>query len=223
MATSPQPGPGDGVARTNLLLGGLTLVFFALAGLLTKNLWGHLAPKQNIPLVDRKFLETTPWRQTYADLVKAKEDLSDYDCYGCHEKNKPPPIRYDANQKIVIPKEHSDIVMGHGSHDRNNNCFNCHNEANLLTLQVRDGRQVGFDNIPQLCGSCHGPTYRDWEAGAHGRISGSWDHTKEGQFTRLSCANCHNPHAPRIPTREPAPPPHPLRVPTPAAESAATP
>jgi len=219
MATSPQPSPGNKGTRTNLLLGSLTLLFFALAALLTKNLWGHLPPKQNIPLVDKKFLETTPWRQTYADLVKAKEDLSDYDCYGCHEKNKPPQIRYDANQKIIIPKEHSDIVMGHGSHDRNNNCFNCHNEQNLLTLQVRDGREVKFDNIPALCGSCHGPNLRDWEAGAHGRTSGYWDRGK-GDILRLSCANCHNPHSPRIPTREPAPGPHPLRTPTPAAESA---
>ena len=197
-------------ARTNVLLGGLSLAFVALAVAFVSNLWGHAPARKSIPLVDRKFLETTPWRQTYADLKKAKEDLSDYDCYGCHEKNKPPPIRYDAEQKIIIPKEHSDIVMGHGSHDRNNLCFNCHNEQNLLTLQVRDGRQVTFDNIPPLCGSCHGPTYRDWEAGAHGRISGYWDR-RQGDFTRLSCANCHNPHAPRIPTRQPAPGPHSLR------------
>jgi len=220
MEHRPQPESGHKIARTNLFLGGLTIAFFALAGLFTKNLWGHLPPRQNIPLVDKKFLETTPWRQTYADLVKAKEDLSDYDCYGCHEKNKAPPIRYDANQKIIIPKEHSDIVMGHGSHDRNNNCFNCHNEQNLLTLQVRDGREVKFDNIPPLCGSCHGPTYRDWEAGAHGRISGKWNHANEADFTRLSCANCHNPHAPKIPTREPAPGPHLLRESAPAAARA---
>ncbi|HVS52858.1 MAG TPA: hypothetical protein VHD62_10940 [Opitutaceae bacterium] len=210
------------MARSNLLLGGLTIGFLVLAALLAKNLWGHLPARAEIPLVDKKFLETTPWRQTYADLVKAKEDLSDYDCYGCHEKNKAPPIRYDANQKIVVPKEHSDIVMGHGAHDRNNNCFNCHNEQNLLTLQVRDGREVKFDNIPPLCGSCHGPTYRDWEAGAHGRISGSWNHAKESDFTRLSCANCHNPHAPKIPTREPAPPPHPLRADASGAHETAT-
>ncbi len=132
----------------------------------------------------------------------------------CHEKDKPPPIRYDEHQKIIIPQEHSDIVMAHGAHDRNNNCFNCHNEQNLLTLQVRNGTNVGFDNIPALCGSCHGPIYRDWEAGAHGRTSGYWDRSK-GQMQRLVCANCHNPHAPRIPTREPAPGPHPLRVPVP--------
>ena len=220
MENSLPSKPTNKAARINLLFGGLTVAFLVLAALFTKNLWGHLPPKQNIPLVDKKFLETTPWRQTYTDLVKAKEDLSDYDCYGCHEKNKPPPIRYDANQKIIIPKEHSDIVMAHGSHDRNNLCYNCHNEQNLLTLQVRDGREVKFDNIPELCGSCHGPNYRDWEAGAHGRTSGYWDRSK-GDMQRLSCASCHNPHAPHIPTRDPAPGPHPLRAATPAPAAAA--
>ena len=85
--------------------------------------------------------------------------------------------------------------MAHGSHDRNNLCYNCHNEQNLLTLQVRDGREIKFDNIPQLCGSCHGPTLRDWDAGAHGRTSGYWNRSM-GDIQRLSCANCHNPHSP---------------------------
>jgi hypothetical protein len=207
METRPPNASGRNVALTNLLLAGLTLGFIALAALFTKNLWGHLAPKPEIPLVDKKFLDTTPWRRTYTDLVKAKEDLSDYDCYGCHEKNNPPPIRYDANQKIIIPKEHSDIVMGHGSHDRNNLCYNCHNEQNLATLQVRDGRELKFDNIPPLCGSCHGPTYRDWEAGAHGRTSGYWT-GPPAKMKRQICVDCHNPHSPKIPPRKPAPGPH---------------
>lgn len=210
MPNRSEPHSGTRRARTNLLLGGLTLGFFALAALLARNTWGDPPPVESIPLVDVKFLKPTPWRQTYADLVKAKEDLSDYDCYTCHEKDKPPPIRFDAKHKIVIPKEHKNIEMGHGSHDRNNLCYNCHNEQNLLTYQVRDGRELKFDNIPPLCGSCHGPTYRDWEAGAHGRTSGFWARDK-GDISRLSCASCHDPHSPRIPTREPAPGPHPLR------------
>ena len=196
-------------ARTNYVLGGIAVLFVGFAVLLALNLWGHQDPRPPIPPVDRQFLATTPWRKTYADLVKAKEDLSDYDCYGCHEKGKPPTLRFDDKHKLLVPQEHSNIVMGHGSHERNNLCFNCHNEQNLTTLQSRDGREIAFDNIPQLCGSCHGPTYRDWEAGAHGRTSGYWDRSK-GPISRLSCANCHNPHAPRIPTREPAPAPHSL-------------
>jgi uncharacterized CHY-type Zn-finger protein len=193
-----------------LLLAGLVLGFAGLATLLVANLWGHAPTVRKNPPVEKSFLEATPWRRTYVDLVKAKEDLSDYDCYGCHEKNKPPPIRFDVKKKIVVPKEHANIAMGHGSHDRNNLCYNCHNEQNLVTLQVRDGRVVKFDDIPALCGSCHGPTFRDWEAGAHGRTSGFWNR-RAGDIQRLSCANCHDPHAPRIPTRPPAPAPHALR------------
>jgi formate-dependent nitrite reductase cytochrome c552 subunit len=195
--------------RTNLWLGGLAVVFLGLAGFFMAGVRSPGPTRTNIALVDPKFLATTPWRQTYADLAKAGEDLSDYDCYGCHEKNNPPTIRFDAKGKIIVPKEHSNIVMGHGSHDRNDLCYNCHNEQNLETLQVRDGRQVKFDNIPPLCGSCHGPTLRDWDAGAHGRTGGYWNRSL-GEAQRLSCANCHNPHAPRIPKREPAPGPHTL-------------
>lgn len=210
MQPSPSTPPG-GKGRVNAMLGGLTLVFLAFAAMLYANLWGKPARPQSVPLVDAKFLETTPWRQTFADLIAAKEDLSDFDCYACHEKDKPPPIVFDANHKIVIPKEHKNIVMGHGSHDRNNLCYNCHNEANLLTIQVRDGRELKLSDSVPLCGSCHGPTYRDWEAGAHGRTSGHWD-TSKGKMTRLACANCHDPHAPRIPSRPPAPGPHTLHA-----------
>lgn len=203
--------PRRNAVRTNLALGVLALGFVALTLLLLGGLWGHPPRRPAIPLVDPTFLDPAPWRQTYADLVKAKEDLSDYDCYACHERDQPPSLRFDTNGKIIVPKEHANIVMRHGTHDRNNLCYNCHNEQNLLTLQVRNGQVVKFDEIPSLCGSCHGPTYRDWEAGAHGRTSGYWDR-RAGAIARLSCANCHNPHAPRIPTRAPAPGPHPLRV-----------
>lgn len=209
MENQPPPPSGRHGNMTTYWLAGLTVGFLGLGAFFIVSGRSHLPPSRPIPAVDAKFLETTPWRQTYTDLVKAKEDLSDYDCYGCHEKGKPPPIRFDEKNKIIIPKEHQNIVMGHGSHDRNDLCYNCHNEQNLVTFQVRDGRELKFDNIPPLCGSCHGPTYRDWEAGAHGRTSGFWDR-KQGAAQRLSCASCHNPHAPRIPSRAPAPGPHPL-------------
>ena len=216
MEAPPQSAPEKNDSRTRQLLGGLAAAFLGLAALFVANLWGRPEPRAKIPNVDPSFLETTPWRRTFADLKAAKEDLSDYDCYACHEKNKPPPIRFDAQQKIIIPKEHANIAMGHGSHDRNNLCYNCHTEQDLLTLQVRDGRVVKFDDIPPLCGSCHGPTYRDWEAGAHGRTSGFWLRSL-GAASRLSCASCHDPHSPRIPTRPPAPGPHPLHGPVASA------
>jgi hypothetical protein len=187
--------------------GGLIIVFPTLAGLFLSDIPGHPPLVQPIALVNTNFLDTATVRRSYADLVKAKDDLSDFDCYACHEKGKPPPLRYDTNQNLIIPKEHSDIVMGHGSHGRNNNCFNCHNENNLLLLQPRDGRELKFSDSPLLCGSCHGPTYRDWEAGAHGRTSGYWDRSL-GPIQRKQCVNCHNPHTPAFPSRKPAPGPH---------------
>lgn len=216
-----RPQSGSNRARTTIVLGGMAVILLGMAGLFLVDIWGHPPAERNIPLVDVKFLETTPFRQAYSDLVKAKEDLSDFDCYACHEKDKPPPIKFDENHKIVIPKEHSNLEMAHGSHDRNNLCYNCHNEQNLLTLQVRDGRVVKFDDSSSLCGSCHGPTLRDWEAGVHGRINGFWDRRK-GEAKRLQCANCHDPHTPHIPSRNPAPGPHGLRE-DPASPSAVPP
>ena len=160
-------------------------------------------------LLDPELVRPTTMRTSYAQLIRVQADLSDFDCYACHETNKPPTLRFDGSNNLVIPKEHSDIVMAHGQHGRNNNCFNCHNEQNLLLLQTRDGRQLKLENCPPLCGSCHGPTYRDWEAGAHGRTGGFWK-KEAGQTTRLICADCHDPHSPRIGTRTPLPPPHPL-------------
>jgi formate-dependent nitrite reductase cytochrome c552 subunit len=200
----------NGSARKTSVLTALCLIFTGLAVafcLMPQRRPGLLYP---IPLVGTNFLDTATVRRSYADLVRAGEDLSDFDCYACHEKGKPPTLRYDADQNLIIPKEHADIVMGHGSHGRNNNCFNCHNETNLELLQTRDGREVKFADSPVLCGSCHGPTYRDWEAGAHGRISGFWN-ARLGPAQRKACVNCHNPHSPRFPSRAPAPGPHPLR------------
>jgi formate-dependent nitrite reductase cytochrome c552 subunit len=207
--------------KTAWALRGLVVLFGVLTAAFLLNLWGRSVPLRPIPLVDPSFLDTATVRRSYANLVQAKEDLSDFDCYVCHEKNKPPVLRYDAKQNLIIPPEHSDIVMGHGEHGRNNNCFNCHNETNLEQLQTRDGRVVKFQDSPQLCGSCHGPTFEDWEAGAHGRISGYWDR-KLGPFKRQDCVDCHNPHLPKFPGRKPAPGPHPLREPVAAPAETAT-
>jgi len=188
----------------------LAAVFALLAAYFFFSTSTAVPSRAKIDLVDKSFLNTATWRKSYADLVREKEDLSDFDCYGCHEKGTPPTLRFDADQKLIIPSEHKDIVMGHGTHGRNNNCFNCHNENNLEVLSARDGREIKFSESPKLCGSCHGPTYRDWEAGVHGRTSGYWDRSK-GPIDRKLCVNCHDPHSPHFPGRKPAPGPHPLR------------
>jgi len=200
----------NGHGKTSVTLLALTVLFLALAAAFIFNLWGRSVASPSIPLVSTNFLDTATARRSYADLVKAGEDLSDFDCYACHEKGKPPPLRFDTNQNLIIPKEHSDIVMHHGSHERNNNCFNCHNETNLQQFQTNDKHELKLAESSLHCGSCHGPTYRDWEAGVHGRTSGYWDRSL-GAMDRKLCVNCHNPHSPKFPGRKPAPGPHPLR------------
>jgi hypothetical protein len=197
--------------KTSAVIGVLVAAFAALAVAFFVDAWGRIPHWPEIPLVDPELVQPDTVRESYAELVRKKEDLSDFDCYACHEKGVPPPIRYDTNHNIIIPKEHSNIVMGHGRHDRNNNCFNCHNENNLEHFQTRDGRELTFAESTPLCGSCHGPTYRDWEAGAHGRSNGEWSRA-EGRFERQDCVACHDPHAPKFPGRKPLPPPHPLRT-----------
>jgi hypothetical protein len=194
--------------RIPVVLSTLTVVFLGLAVAFIFDLWGTPRRLQPIPLVDKSFLDSATVRQSYAELKRTGADLSDFDCYGCHEKAKPPPLRYDENHNLIIPKEHENIVMGHGRHNRNNNCYNCHDEHNLERFQIRDGRELTFANSTPLCGSCHGPTYRDWEAGAHGRKSGGWARNIQAQ--RQDCVACHNPHSPKIPPRKPAPAPNPL-------------
>ena len=206
--------------KTSLVLAALAVVFFGLALAFVRDSWGHIKKPYDIALVDPQFTQPSTIRQSYAELIRAKADLSDFDCYACHEKGKPPPLRFDTNHNLIIPSEHSTIVMGHGRHNRNNNCFNCHDEQNLELLQTRDGHEVKLAESPPLCGSCHGPTYRDWEAGAHGRTGGYWNKAA-GELKRQICVDCHNPHHPKIPPRQPAPGPHPLhRVASASAKNA---
>src|ERR1035438_10222116 len=205
--------------KTSAVVLVLVAMFVAVGLKCATGFGARAAMPGRIPLVETQFLDTATFRKSYAELVRTKADLSDFDCYACHTKGKPPTLRFDAKQNIIVPKEHEDVVMKHGSHNRNNNCFNCHDEQNLELLQARDGRQIKLAESPLLCGSCHGPTYRDWEAGAHGRTGGYWDRTA-GPIQRKICVDCHDPHRPKIPPRTPAPGPHLLHPVTAAAAEA---
>jgi len=198
-------------AKVSRVFFGLVVLFLGLTTAFLLNLWGQPATLPPIPLVDPIYTNTATVRTSYAEMLRKGEDVSDFDCYTCHDKKNPPPLRYDAKHVLIVPKEHSDIVMGHGRNNRNNLCFNCHDETNLELLQTRDGRELKLSESTPLCGSCHGPTYRDWDAGAHGRTSGYWNR-QLGAITRQDCVSCHNPHAPDFPSRHPAPGPHPLRA-----------
>ena len=196
-----------GDSKTSWVLTGLTLLFLGLTVAFVSNLWGRIPSRESIALVDPGFTNIATARQSASELITSGGDASGLDCYACHEKDKPLKLEFDAESNVILADEHSDIVMGHGRHKRNNNCFNCHDETNLEFLQTRDGQQVKLVDSPALCGSCHGPTYRDWEEGVHGRTSGFWKRDL-GVIDRKGCTSCHDPHSPAFPGQPPAPGPH---------------
>src|ERR1041385_3194656 len=103
--------------RTSAVLLGLCALFFTLSAAFALKLWGRPPQLPPIPLVNASFTSNNTVRVSYAELIARKEDLSDFDCYACHERNKTPPLRFDDNHNLIIPKEHSDIVMGHRSEE----------------------------------------------------------------------------------------------------------
>ncbi|HEY6167496.1 MAG TPA: hypothetical protein VI454_05620 [Verrucomicrobiae bacterium] len=198
----------DGKKR--FVLAGLSLGYAGLVGAFLLNLWGRPAVLAPIPLTDPQFTNTATVRMSGAEVERTGGDTSGFGCYTCHDKKKPIVLNFDTEKNIVLSEAHKDLTLKHGRHNRNNICFNCHDEANLELLQTRDGRELKILDSSPLCGSCHGPTLRDWEAGAHGRISGMWARAV-GTFQRQDCVSCHDPHSPKFPPQKPAPRPHPLR------------
>ena len=195
--------------KTSIVLAGWTMVCLALTGAFLLNLWGRPVPLPALPVVDPGFTNTATVRLSAAELIRSGGDASGLDCYACHEKTKPPQLHFGTNNIVLLPKEHEDLVMRHGRNNRNDHCFNCHDPENLDMLKTRDGLKLKITESTKLCASCHGPTYRDWEAGIHGRTSGYWDR-KLGPISRVECASCHDPHAPAFPSMKPGPKPHPL-------------
>jgi hypothetical protein len=195
--------------KTAVVLIGLSFLFLALHFAFQSDLWGRPQPLIDIPLVDPTFTNTATVRQSTAQLKQTGGDTSGVECYTCHERTKLMQLHYDTNRNLVLPKEHQDLTIRHGRNNRNNTCFNCHSQTNLETLLTRDGRTLKIEESTLLCANCHGPTYRDWEIGVHGRVSGFWDRSM-GPVTKQDCVSCHDPHNPEFPSRKPAPRPHPL-------------
>lgn len=125
-----------------------------------------------------------------------------YRCSDCHR------ILPSPSETYRTLGQHTEIHLQHGLNTR---CFNCHHRTNRDALVDEFGEAIGWDDPQLLCARCHGPVYRDWQAGSHGRINGYWDPVLGPQTKRL-CTECHDPHQPPFPPLEPAPGPHTLRM-----------
>jgi DNA-directed RNA polymerase subunit RPC12/RpoP len=120
-----------------------------------------------------------------------------YRCSECH-RIIPSPAETDR-----LLTQHKEIALRHGLNTR---CFNCHHRTNRDAFADDRGDEIPWDQPQLLCAKCHGPVYRDWQHGAHGRTNGYWDQSA-GVQTRLKCIQCHDPHQPPYEPMRPAPPP----------------
>jgi hypothetical protein len=118
-----------------------------------------------------------------------------YPCMVCHADRK------TNNQRRQLKDEHTDLVFKHD--EKNRWCLDCHAPLDRDKLRMASGELIDFSQSYRLCGQCHGPTYRDWKVGVHGKRTGMWN----GEKNYLLCVHCHDPHAPAIKPIAPFPAP----------------
>jgi hypothetical protein len=116
-------------------------------------------------------------------------------CANCHGWRAPVPEPRSLNAP------HDNITLTHGKGLFW--CYTCHNQENSGTLHGNNKIPVEFNTPQLLCRTCHFSQVRDWQGGAHGKRTGSW----QGKPTAFRCTACHNPHQPKIAPFTPSPPP----------------
>ncbi len=184
----------------------IAVAFFALAawflvGASSTSLPEDLGGSAADPLPRAGLLPVVP-RETVPDPPGLRVANLVLECSHCHalfpSDPEPPRVLY----------QHDHVRLVHGTIE---SCFDCHSIADHDTLELRDGPVIGFAESTRLCGHCHEPQTKDWQAGVHGRTEGAWDAEDEAH-ARLECVQCHDPHAPAFDPIEPLPGPDALRT-----------
>ncbi len=168
-------------------------------------------PEIKSVVVRPEMLDTTPRRDILGDPPIIEIDGFERTCMDCH---KIFPARDDAPASLL---QHQHVKLFHGINDR---CRNCHDVKDRDRLLLTNGESIPYSDVVRLCARCHGPTYRDWERGMHGRTNGFWE-AGLGERRRLGCTECHDPHDPRVPAMDPMmplPSPNTLRMSLPSAD-----
>ena len=152
--------------------------------------------------IEDQQISSAPLRQRLSDPPVAVINHFQRDCQDCHQI-------FSTEQIFTVqPRHHQDIVMDHGM---NVYCINCHDIEDRNRLVLDGGKTTTYDNVDRLCAKCHGPTFRDWQKGMHGKTMDFWMQDM-GTPRRLGCTECHNPHAPAFAPMAPLPGPHTLRM-----------
>ena len=151
--------------------------------------------------INGEVFDTAPVRGDLKLLRHIRSNFT-YKCTECH-------VDFKNTLQSNDPKgEHKDLVLDHGF---NVFCLNCHHPDNRNAYVSYDGSEIPSNKPAQLCRKCHGPSYREWQAGTHGRQNGYWD-TSKGKQTKLLCIQCHDPHSPKFKSMKPDPAPRVSRL-----------
>ncbi len=177
------------------------VVFLLLAGGMLAEPWPFHDPRPRYEAPVPWVTDITPVRHP---TVRPEITIGGHvqRCTDCHSLFESPK---ETERELT---QHENISLKHGINAR---CFNCHHRENRDAFADDKGEPIPFDQPHILCGKCHGPVYRDWTHGVHGRTNGYWD-TSRGPMDRKRCTECHDPHVPPFPPMHPAPGPNTLRM-----------
>jgi len=177
------------------------VVLFSSAVLLALDPLPFTSPSPTTRVVPDWATDTTPVRRP---SLEPQYDVAVY-TYRCSDCHQIIPSSEDTDR---APTQHKEIVLEHGINTR---CFNCHHPTSRDAFVDDLGNEIPWNEPQLVCAKCHGPVYRDWQHGSHGRTNGYWD-TSKGPQTRRKCIECHDPHQPPFPSMNPAPAPRTLRM-----------
>jgi formate-dependent nitrite reductase cytochrome c552 subunit len=170
------------------------LCLVMLGGVVACSPQGHFDHHDRTLVAAAEHFTTEPMRGE-TRVLQLHVDGDAFDCSMCHDG-----FSGDL-QEEALEGAHANIQFDHG---RNLRCLNCHNPENSDAFVSHDGSEIPGNEPTQLCAKCHGPHYRDWEYGVHGRVDGSWTNAL-GVEQRLDCIQCHDPHQPQFQPMAPAP------------------
>ncbi|MFG0257249.1 MAG: hypothetical protein ACF8GE_05040 [Phycisphaerales bacterium JB043] len=180
----------------------ITPVFLLLALVFWLTSGTSQIPVAPTPTFDASQLDTSPRRVALTDPPVVEIAGFEQRCNACHKIFE---STWDGSRPLL---QHTHVELHHGIND---SCFNCHDVEDRERLVLHDGSTVGYSQVENLCAQCHGPVFRDWQRGAHGKTLGSWNITS-ADARRLTCSECHDPHSPAYELYEPLPGPNTLRM-----------
>ncbi|MFT5431655.1 MAG: hypothetical protein ACI9OJ_002352 [Myxococcota bacterium] len=128
-----------------------------------------------------------PQGRLTTQVVSADGTTSAIECASCHSQRTP-----QRTTQLPDGAFHA-VVLKHGPLS----CQSCHSAPNYEGFALADGQQIPRAQVMRLCQQCHGTQMRDFEAGLHGGMRGSWD-LRYGPRERNACTACHDPHAPQF-------------------------